>query len=99
MANENLDRVWKQFLETAKDGTKKGGNRGYKIDLCKTALKLSDKLIEHEYNTGDRLDLWKEYIGKIYAALEGYNEVIQRMHLSKFSQIISFFQESSENIF
>jgi hypothetical protein len=86
MANEDLPRVWEQFLRTAKNGTKKRGIRGYKVTMCKAALKLSDKLIEHGYFGGDRYDLWEEYIGKIYTTLEGDAEVIQSMHLSKFSQ-------------
>lgn len=85
MANEDLPRVWEQFLDAAKNGTKKGGIHIYKVAMCKTALKLSDKLIEHGYCGGDRFDLWEEYIEKIYATLEG-DEVIQSMHLSKFSQ-------------
>uniref|UniRef100_A0A914DS07 Uncharacterized protein n=1 Tax=Acrobeloides nanus TaxID=290746 RepID=A0A914DS07_9BILA len=79
MANEDLPRVWEQFLDAAKNGTKKGGIRIYKVAMCKAAVKLSDKLIEHGYCGGDRYDLWKEYIGKICATLEGDDEVIQRI--------------------
>lgn len=87
MANEDLSRVWEQFTDAAKKDTKRGETRSYKMGLCTTALKCSDKLIEHGYNIRDRYALWKEYYGQICATLEGDDEMIQSMHLSKFSQL------------
>lgn len=85
MVNQDLSRIWEQFLDAAKKGTKKGRTRGYKIALCKNALNMSDKLLGEKYDFGDRYDLWEEYIGKIYATLEGDDEMIQSMHIPKFS--------------
>ena len=99
MANEDLPRIWEQFIDAAEKGTKKGGTRIYKMGFCKTALKCSDKLIEHGYNIGERYTLWQKYYGKICATLEGDDEMIQSMHLSKFSQLKYFLQGLYESTF
>ncbi|CAP31624.2 Protein CBG12680 [Caenorhabditis briggsae] len=77
MANEDTARIWEDFLKVAKRGTKKGGIRVYKIDLCKNAIKLSDKLMEYGPISGDRLDIWVEYLGKVYEMLEGDKDTIE----------------------
>ncbi|CAI2352424.1 unnamed protein product [Caenorhabditis sp. 36 PRJEB53466] len=78
MANENTTQIWEQFLDAAKRGTKKGGIRAYKTSLCKNAIKLSDKLLEHGPIYGDRYDIWVEYLGKVCTVLEADDGMIQR---------------------